>query len=148
MQATYPSELCQRAAYATQITVSVAVAWMQYFAHLSSLILCFILVLCRVIASPSRLHHSLMCVLFCSALLRLPSSSSCILSGLPVPGAFCVFSCACPSPSRSKHRRAYSDPSGGETTEDQPPAQAGGGQRYGSGLNRMVLCLGRDGVVL
>lgn len=124
--------------------VCFAFASMQYFALLMSLIFYFILVLCRVIASPSCLHHSLMFVLFCFALLCLPISSSssfCILSGLPVPGAFCVFSCACPSPSRSEHWGAHSDPSGGETSEDQSPAQAGGGQRYGSGLNRM--CLGK-----
>lgn len=94
--------------------------------------------------SITSFHHSLMCVSFCSALLRLPSSSfSCILSGLSIPGAFFVFSCACPSPSRSEHRGAHPDPSGGETAEDQSPAQAGGGQRYESGLNRMGLCLGK-----
>lgn len=87
--------------------------------------------------SVTSLHHSLMCVLFCSALLRLHSSSSCILSGLPVPGAFCVFSCTCPSPCRSEHRGAHSDSSGGETTEDQSPSPTGGGPRYESGLARL-----------
>lgn len=102
--------------------------------------------------SIASLHHSLMCVLFCSALLCIPSSFSsscccCILSRLPVPGAFCVFSCACPSPPRSEHRGAHSDPSGGETAEDQPPAQAGGGPRYGSRLDRMGLFLGKSCVI-
>ena len=148
-QAVYLSQLRQSAAYVAHITLSVAFAWMQYFAHLSMRILLFYsCVVQSHCFSITSVHHSLMCVLFCSALLCLPSSSSsssCILSGLPVPGAFCIFSCACPSPSRSKHRGAHSDPSGGETTEDQPPAQAGGGQRYGSGLNRM--CLGKSCVV-
>ena len=116
-------------------TLSVASAWTQYLAQLSLLILLFY---CRIVQSHcfsiTSLHHSLMCVLFCSALLRLPSSSI-ILSGLPVPGALCVFSCACPSPSRSEHWGAHSDPSGGETSEDQSATQAGGGQRYGAGLN-------------
>lgn len=148
----YHSKLCRCAAYATHMMVFVAFASMQYFALLMSLIFYFILVLCRVIASPSCLHHSLMFVLFCFALLCLPLSSSssffCILSGLPVPGACCVFSCACPSPSRSEHWGAHSDPSGGETSEDQSPAQAGGGQRYGSRLNRMCLGKGLCGVFL
>ena len=130
-----PSQLCRCAACATHITLSVAFAWSQYFARLSLLILLFY---SRIVQSHcfsiTSLHHSLMCVLFCSALLRLPSSSI-NLSGLPVPGALCVFSCACPSPSRSEHWGAHSDPSGGETTEDQSATQAGGGQRYGAGLN-------------
>lgn len=82
--------------------------------------------------SMTSFHLSLMCVLFCSA--PSSSSSSCILSGLPVPVSFLfllgVFSCACAPPSRSEHRGTHSDPSGGKATEDQPPAQAGGGQRY------------------
>lgn len=128
----------------------LAFAWTQCFTHLLSLVLHVIVVVvqshCLSITSlPSFID---VCpVLFCSAPLRLPSSSSCILSGLPIPGAFCIFSCACPSPSRSEHRGAHSDPSGGETAEDQPPAQAGGGQRYGSGLVRMGLCLGKSCVV-
>lgn len=80
-----------------------------------------------------------MFVLFCFALLHLPLSSSCIHSGLPIPRTFCVFSCACPSPSRSQHRGAHSDPPGGETSEDQSPAQTGGGQRYGSEQQRISL---------
>lgn len=90
----------------------------------------FILFLCCHCFTIVSVHHSLMFVLFCSVLL--PLLSFCVLSGLPVPGVFYVFSCACPSPSRSEHWGAHSDPSGGETSEDQSATQAGGGQRYGS----------------
>lgn len=137
----YPSKLCCCTAYATHMTLFVAFASMQYFAQLLSLIFCFILGLFRVIASPSCysiIHWCLSCfVLLCSVFCS--ASSLCILSWLPVPGAFCVFSCACPSPSRSEHRGAHSDPSGGETSADQSPAQAGGRQRYGLRLNGMYL---------
>lgn len=140
----YPSKLCCCTAYATHMTLFVAFASMQYFAQLLSLIFCFILGLFRVIASPfvTPSFIDVCLVLFCSAPLRsvfCSASSLCILSWLPVPGAFCVFSCACPSPSRSEHRGAHSDPSGGETSADQSPAQAGGRQRYGLSLNRMYL---------
>lgn len=96
----YHSKLFRCAAYATYMMVFVAFASMQYFALLMSLIFYFILVLCRVIASPSCLHHSLMFVLFCFALLCSvcpsppPPSASClgylylgpfVFSAVPVP---------------------------------------------------------------
>lgn len=111
----------------------------------------FVLLLCC--AESLLLHHlspsfiDVCLVLFCSApsslllLLLHPVWAACTW------GLLFFFSCACPSPSRSEHRRTHSDPSGGETTEDQPPAQAGGGQRYGSGPDRMGLCLGKGCVV-
>lgn len=79
------------------------------------------------------------CVLPCSILPISPSFFSLLL---PPPaiclgylhlGPFCVFSCACPSPSRSEHRGAHPDPSGGEAPEDQSPTPAGGRQRYAAG---------------
>lgn len=137
--------MCQRAACAAHVTLVCwiclnAVFHISVVAHLL-FCSCAVQSHCFSIAS---LHHPLMYVLFCSALLCLPSSSSsccCILCRLPVPGAFCVFSCACPSPSRSEHWGAHSDPSGRETAEDQPQTQAGGRSRYGSMLDRMGQCL-------
>lgn len=107
---------------------------------LSFLVLCFIFIYCKVIASLSHLfiiHWCMSCfVLLCSVFPPLPASSL----GCLYLGPFCVFSCACPSPSRSKHRGAHSDSSGGETAEDQSSAQTGGGPRYASGIDRMGLC--------
>lgn len=93
--------------------------------------------------SITSFHHSLMScfVLLCSVFPPPPSPASCL--GCLYLGPFFVFSCACPSPSRSEHRGAHSNPSGRETTEDQPPAQAGGRQRYKSVRNKMAQCLGK-----
>lgn len=114
------------------LTVHILAQW------LLSLLLHIYIVLCRLLL----LHHLAAifhwCVSrFCSALLHLflhPASSL----GCLYLRAFCVFSCACPSPSRSEHWGAHSDPPGGEATKDQPQTPAGGGQRYGSELDRML----------
>lgn len=86
-------------------------------------------------ASPSFIDVCF--VLPCSILLSSPSFFSLLqsVSATCTWGLFfCVFfSCACASPSRSEHRGAHPDPSGGEAPEDQPPTPAGGRQRYAAG---------------
>lgn len=101
VQAVYPSELCQHAAYAH--THHPVCCICLDFAHLSSLILlfysCVVQSHCFSIMS---FHHSLMCVfvLFCSA----PSSLLLLLFlllhpvWLPVPGAFFFLFSAVPVP--------------------------------------------------
>lgn len=138
--------------WCTYILQSYAVALLML--HMWHCRICFDAVFCTVVSSfvlflccsesllhrlvTAIIHWCLSCfVLLCSVFC--PFFSLCILSWLPVSGAFCVFSCACPSPSRSEHWGAHSDPSGGETSADQSPAQAGGRQRYGLRLNRIYL---------
>lgn len=106
---------------------------LHYILHSCCCSSCFISVFCKFIASPLSVHHSLMFVLFCFVLLcSAPLHPPFCLPMACLYLGPCVFSCACPSPSRSEHRGAHSDPPGGETSEDQSSAQARGRQRYGS----------------
>lgn len=100
--------------------------------------------------SPSFIHF---CFVLPCSIFPFSSSTSFLSLLLPVlatctRGLFCVFSCACPSPFRSKYWGAHPDPSRGETPEDQSSPPVGGRQRYAADPKTPFLARAPDASLL